>query len=556
MYGATEFSRNESSRHNSSRKICGLTYKIRRLRNRGGFLTLFWSSIGFLLLFYCVQIASFDMKIAFAVSLVFYPLAGFLADVYYGRHKVIRFSLWLVFAAVLAYNCILAAQNVAWSRDKAHKKNESNFFHFSGVVLGGIGLVGLSGFQANILQFGIDQFIDASSVEISAYISWYVWIIYLSRCVIIFSQVQDCSEVLKKQYNSLLFIFIPVVTAIAAASDYFLSRWLIIEPVVHNPIKLIYEVIRYALNNKYPRLRSAFTYWDDKPFSRMDLGKAKFGGPFTTEQVEDVKTFFRVLLLILVAGLLMGICFILQIAFTSLINHYRDGVWQNGSSIEECYMRKAVTSLADVLILGFIPVLEFVLYPLFRRCTACAKLSIMYRFLLGIFILSLYELCLMSTEAVSIQTTANSTCFMFEKDSPVPVVTDYRWLVLSKIFSTGSMYLLITSSIEFIYAQAPYSMKGLFAGIVYCWCGLVAAGAIFAIRQIHKGLISPPRISFASHTCGVWFYGSAFVFTLFLLCLGFGFLKWYTLRRRDENVHNEQIFAVDYFDRYHASPGT
>ncbi len=31
----------------------------------------------------------------------------------------------------------------------------------------------------------------------------------------------------------------------------------------------------------------------------IDLGKEKYGGPFTYEQVEDVKTFFRLLLLIM-----------------------------------------------------------------------------------------------------------------------------------------------------------------------------------------------------------------------------------------------------------------
>ncbi len=38
-----------------------------------------------------------------------------------------------------------------------------------------------------------------------------------------------------------------------------------------------------------------FTYWEDSFPSRIDLGKMKYGGPFTTEQVEDVKTLFQVL---------------------------------------------------------------------------------------------------------------------------------------------------------------------------------------------------------------------------------------------------------------------
>ena len=45
------------------------------------------------------------------------------------------------------------------------------------------------------------------------------------------------------------------------------------------------------------------TYWEEDIPPRIDLGKSKYGGPFTTEEVEDVKTF---LLLSLVLGSLFG----------------------------------------------------------------------------------------------------------------------------------------------------------------------------------------------------------------------------------------------------------
>ena len=59
-----------------------------------------------------------------------------------------------------------------------------------------------------------------------------------------------------------------------------------------NPIKLIFQVLNYARKNKCPRLRSAFTYIDEEHPSHLDFGKHKFGGPFTEEEVEDVKTIF------------------------------------------------------------------------------------------------------------------------------------------------------------------------------------------------------------------------------------------------------------------------
>ena len=72
--------------------------------------------------------------------------------------------------------------------------------------------------------------------------------------------------------------------------DCLCHKWLDINDKTGNPIKLIFTVLNYARKNKYPRLRSAFTYIDEEQPSRLDFGKHKFGGPFTEEEVEDVKT--------------------------------------------------------------------------------------------------------------------------------------------------------------------------------------------------------------------------------------------------------------------------
>ena len=55
---------------------------------------------------------------------------------------------------------------------------------------------------------------------------------------------------------------------------------------------------------QHPRQRSAFTYCEDTIPSRIDFGKSKYGGPFTTEQVEDVKTLLRSTIFILLISAL------------------------------------------------------------------------------------------------------------------------------------------------------------------------------------------------------------------------------------------------------------
>ena len=66
-----------------------------------------------------------------------------------------------------------------------------------------------------------------------------------------------------------------------------------------NPYKLVYKVIKFAAHHKTLIRRSAFTYCEDELPSRMDLGKEIYGGPFTTEQVEDVKAFLGILQVLL-----------------------------------------------------------------------------------------------------------------------------------------------------------------------------------------------------------------------------------------------------------------
>ena len=55
------------------------------------------------------------------------------------------------------------------------------------------------------------------------------------------------------------------------------------------------------------RCKSAFTYCEDDLPSRTDFGKTKYGGPFTTEQMEDVKTFLRLLPFILAGSVMAGV---------------------------------------------------------------------------------------------------------------------------------------------------------------------------------------------------------------------------------------------------------
>ena len=77
------------------------------------------------------------------------------------------------------------------------------------------------------------------------------------------------------------------------------QKFLHIEEIKRNPLKTVMQVLKYSYRHNQPEHISAFCYCENKLPSRIDLGKSKYGGPFTYEQVEDVKTMFMLLLLIL-----------------------------------------------------------------------------------------------------------------------------------------------------------------------------------------------------------------------------------------------------------------
>ena len=68
------------------------------------------------------------------------------------------------------------------------------------------------------------------------------------------------------------------------------SKTIALKPSKSNP-----EVLNYATKHAFLEQHSALTYWDDDYPSRIDLGKDKYGGPFSFEEVEDVKTVLRLI---------------------------------------------------------------------------------------------------------------------------------------------------------------------------------------------------------------------------------------------------------------------
>ncbi len=123
------------------------------------------------------------------------------------------------------------------------------------------------------------------------------------------------------------------------------------------------KIVRYAIKNKHPMHRSAFTYCEDELPSRIDFGKTKYGGPFTTEQVEDVKTFLRLLVITVVASVLVGQILVFNFLIDNLTN-----VYSLTPLSRECYRETFLTSTFEYIATAvYIPLHEFILYPALHR---------------------------------------------------------------------------------------------------------------------------------------------------------------------------------------------
>ncbi len=237
-----------------------------------------------------------------SIFLCFYPLAGYLADNVVGKYKMIIRSLQLLLIALLV-SIVPTAIFIA--------------VFFTGQLAGLVGIIvvpvlfylamniSFIGFNANVIQFGMEQLHDSPVHHQSLFIYWYVWVYYLVQLII----VQPWNMVFTGGISlatmvCILLLLIASFAIIAVALCVALKRkeWFLIIPSEVSPYKLVYKVTQFARHHKVPIRRSAFTYCEDMIPTGLDLAKNKYGGPFTTEEVENVKAFYGILKIIVALG--------------------------------------------------------------------------------------------------------------------------------------------------------------------------------------------------------------------------------------------------------------
>ena len=523
-------------------KVCFKpSYQIRQLKNKGAILVLVLNFLATSAFYYLSELSpdgysycSMCFKLILVPSGLVLTLAGWLADMRFGRYNVLYWSslmMWL--SIVLLVLSLVIAQVVEWRMD---------YIYIVFLVCLGMGY---GGFQANIIQFGIDQLTDASTNEIVSFINWYSWSYVSSGVVVIFM-----SECTSRQLKLLVPFLLCVGLSALIILLFLCNNVLVKEPVTQNPFRLIHNVLKYALKSKHPQQRSAFTYCEDELPSRIDFGKSKYGGPFTTEQVEDVKTFFKLLGIVVIAGASFGVTndkTFMQYILKAVGNQ------ELLTPFSECFLQYFFTKTYYITIALLIPLNEFIIHPLFHHCLP--KIDCYWRIFLGIAIHNGKYVVLMIfvTKARRydlIDPSTNTTIQCIFQSTPVSssaLSLDYRLFAIPEIISAISFVLILVGAIEVLCAQVPYSMKGLVIGIFYgsMVFFLVLNNGIVQIF-ISKSYLWKIKSLFS---CGFWYLQIKLIVNLITFFGSFLAAVCYKKRKRDDVLPNEQIFAERYYSQ-------
>ena len=498
-----------------------------------------------------------------AVIFCFFPLAEFLADTRFGRYKTVVRSLFFILISIpLTFVVVLALLTII----NIHVESRAVFlfltvllslFAFALTILTYIGVVG---FTANVIQFGMDQLHDSPGEDRTLFIHWYVWVYYLSIFIgqlawnvgLLYPTDALFDIIFDNTIGVFLVMLIPPAVIVILAATLCLARhrrrWFLIEPGRLNPYRLVYRVTKFARQHKTPVNRSAFTYCEDEVPTGLDLGKEKYGGPFTTEEVEDVKVFYGILKVLF--G--FGTVFFLDFAATSVLPLYAfhtNPFYQNfgnvnGTGPSHVLLNNGLYSL--LLIVVSIPAYLCLLRPFILYYVP----GMLKRMWLGMVLTVLSLMASFSMDTAAHMKSRDIAVCMFDDeellsgDLPEPVPLNPLFLFIQLTLSALSQILINTAVFEFICSQSPHSMKGLLIGLLY------------AIRGVYQGIATLLVVPFAvssldsvSPSCGFYYYLVNVVLGVIAVLAYMWVARRYRYRERDEpsNIHR-------YAEEYYSNP--
>ena len=588
----------DSLSRNRCRKSCSFARDF-CLPSKAAYLILLWTVVVGIIYYILLDIAIVGTYIAkralvaiyesityavLAFIMMFYPLSGLVADVCCGRLKTVVISLTVFLILLFVWICICivstSMQHFYISRDTSYLfSNAPGIIVFTLLIISVLlFVVGLSGYQANYIQLGLDQLFEAPSRYLSLFIHYAILAFYVSEIPVLainlFGQYFIKCTHINTGVHGIGFLLL--VTSLFCLTLFVLllisfwkRRWFISDSGQTNPYKTVFKVISFAWKHKNPLRRTAFAYGDDYIPTRLDFAKERFGEPFTTEQVEDVKVLRRIIVVLLA----MGPVFVLEIPGSEFVfpvfglhtshKDLTDNFTLCNVEFEELW-QLAMASGAFMIITSMTVLFPFYMWIIF--CHLRNRMpKVFTRMGVGI-VLSLIGVASMLMVDVighSLNRTSdgNQTQCMFHfytlhkhgHDLSYPAL-NMHWavLIVPSLFLRIGPLLIIATTLEFISAQSPHSMKGVLIGIFFSIRGLFQLLNSITIIPLSlkrpwavgKMIEDPPVTN-----CGFVYLLLTFVVGLTGLIMFSLAAKRYTYRVRDEGEFR-QYAIEEIYDRY------
>ena len=445
---------------------------------------------------------------------LFYPIIGMYADIKFGRYRV-----GLTALVVALFSSVFMVIGTILARFEINMT--SGFVVFSiGFVIGNLAR---TSFIIVMISYGVDQLLGASGEQLSAFIQWYYW------CLIFGWTITVPLSCLLQDVDRSIFIANGLhIACILLAILLFVSCKMIREPRSKiNPMSWIFKILKYAKKNKYPSNRSSLTYWISDYPSRLDLGKEKYGGPFSEEQVEDVKTLLRIVPLL--------VCMVVVFILIDEINPYHY-VEHNGEIYSECVISSVHFITGSVMLLTML-LFQTILYPLFYKCFP----SMLKRIGLGIFLAILTQVAWLMVDLVATEFgNSNTTCILnIPSNSTAQWDINYQWILVPKIIMGLAYGTAVPTTLEFVFAQAPYALRGVVVGVWFMATGCfkcIGFGMHFPFKMIEN---ARPSCEFYLFLTKLLIIGLS-IFCYILLSY------WYKLRLRDDTFNQHHVVEQYY----------
>ena len=392
-------------------------YKLAKITEKGAIFMILWNLFYTTALFSCGTELLLTKNIALVVvcsSSIFYPVVGVVVDVWIGTFRTMKLSLYFLLAAIVLKSIY--------------------FLIFSSDVIIYLSILtwSLAGvcYVASIFPITTTQQIGASGEQLSLAIYWLIWGITTGQLVT--KSIFCLFDINEQQMYILLFIISAVFFILAYIMMENCSHWLMTKPQLSNPIKQIAKVLNYARKHKIPERRIALTYWEEDYPSRIDLGKEKYGGPFTVEEVEDVKTVLR-LIPVIVCVMTLGLW------WCHKNYHYVD--------LEHvyCYNQRDISTniVAYAIAAVGVPIYHFLVHPLLYKHIP----SMLKRIGIGIVLIVFSFFSSMILELATHVENEEIMCMFAMKNTKLHI--NYLWTLIPNLSHGVGYVLVMYCSIEF-----------------------------------------------------------------------------------------------------------